>query len=83
MGVDQAFENFCNEGKWVFFKTQKGQHVVEFKGECPVNNEVNPINLQFVVEEDRSSYEMGALLLNHVQVTAEEREKYIEQVYNN
>ena len=56
---------------------------MEFKGECPVNNEINPVNLQFVVEEDRSSYEMGALLLNHVQVTAEEREKYIEQVYNN
>lgn len=81
--VDQAFESFCKEAKWVFFETQKGQHVVEFKGECPVNNEVNPVNLQFIVEEDRSSYEIGALLLNHVQQTTEERTKYIEQIYNN
>lgn len=79
----QAFESFCDEGKWVFFKTQKGQPVVEFKGECPVNNEVKPVNLQFVIEEDRSSYEVGVLLLNHVQQTAEERAQYIEQVFSN
>ncbi|RKJ17429.1 glucosamine 6-phosphate synthetase, partial [Butyricicoccus sp. 1XD8-22] len=29
-----AFENYCEEGKWVYFQTQKNQHVVEFKGSC-------------------------------------------------
>ncbi|MEO4052821.1 glucosamine 6-phosphate synthetase [Solibacillus sp. CAU 1738] len=82
LSAEQTLGNFCKNGKWVYFQTQKRLHVVEFKGECPVDNVVQPINLQFVVEEDRSSYEVGVLLLNHVQQTPEERTKYIEQVYN-
>lgn len=37
--LDEAFTKYCEEGKWVYFQTQKNQHVVEYKGTCPVNGE--------------------------------------------
>ena len=80
---EQAFHNYCEEGKWVYFETQKRQNVVEFKGECPVNGNIQPVNLQFIVNDDLTQHTVGVLLLNHVQQTDEEREAYIQLVYTN
>lgn len=63
------------------FRNTKRQKVVEFKGECPVEDKVQPVNLQFLVEEE-NEFVIGVLLLNHVQQTEEERETYIQTVYN-
>ncbi|HWL24011.1 MAG TPA: glucosamine 6-phosphate synthetase [Ureibacillus sp.] len=77
---DKAFGSYCEDEKWVYFKTQKEQHVVEFKGSCPQNEELKQVNLQFVVEEDRSGYELNVLLLDGVQQTVEQRDMFINDV---
>lgn len=79
---EQAFHNYCEEGNWVYFETQKRQNVVEFKGECPVDENIQPVNLQFIVDDELNQYTVGVLLLNHVQQTDEAREAYIQTVYN-
>ncbi|MFP3919597.1 glucosamine 6-phosphate synthetase [Lysinibacillus telephonicus] len=81
--LDDAFSSFCNEGKWVYFKTQKNQNVVEFKGACPVEGKVNDINLQFVVEDDKTGYQVGVLLLDGVQQTEEDRDQFLNMVVTN
>ncbi|MGE7666064.1 glucosamine 6-phosphate synthetase [Ureibacillus composti] len=78
--LDEAFTNYCKEGKWVYFQTQKNQHVVEYKGTCPVNGEKNEVNLQFVVEKDQSNYDTGVLLLNGVQQEADQRDEFLQTV---
>ena len=78
----QAFNNYCEKGNWVYFETQKRQNVVEFKGECPVDGSIHPVNLQFIVNDEINGYTVGVLLLNHVKQTDEEREAYIQTIYN-
>ncbi|MEK4229164.1 glucosamine 6-phosphate synthetase [Solibacillus sp. FSL H8-0538] len=83
VSIEEALSNYCEKSSWVFFKTQMRKNVVEFKGECQVDKEVQPVNLQFVVDKEITKHELGVLLINHVQQTDADREKYIEQVYMN
>lgn len=78
---EQAFQNYCEEAKWLYFETQKRQNVVEFKGECPVDGNIQPVNLQFIVNDEINQHTVGVLLLDHVQQTDKEREAYIQAVY--
>ena len=78
--LDTAFTKYCEEGKWVYFQTQKNQHVVEYKGTCPVNEEMSEVNLQFVVEKDQSNYDTGVLLLNGVQQEADQRDEFLQTI---
>lgn len=79
--IEEAFNRYCSKSEWVYFETQKRQKVVEFKGECPVKEATEPVNLQFLMEEENDQFFLGVLLLNHVQQTEEERESYIQAVY--
>lgn len=81
MSIDEAFNRYCSKGEWVYFETQKGQKVVEFKGECPVEDAPQSVNLQFLVADENDDFTIGVLLLNHVQQTEQEREAYIQTVY--
>ncbi len=81
--LEDAFSSYCSEGKWVYFKTQKNQNVVEFKGACPVDGKVNDVNLQFVVEDNQKGYQVGVLLLDGVQKTEEERDEFLNMVVTN
>lgn len=78
----QAFHNYCEKGNWVYFETQKRQNVVEFKGECPVEGTIQPVNLQFIINDEINEHTVGVLLVNHVQQTDEQREAFIQMVYN-
>ncbi|WP_042473480.1 hypothetical protein [Bacillus ndiopicus] len=81
--IEEVFNHYCEKGKWVFFKTQREQAVVEFKGKCMINNENQPINMQFLVGNKDSDYQLGALLINNLQQTTEERTKFIDYLYEN
>lgn len=74
---EQSFGNKCNEGEWVYFKTQKNTNVVEFKGTCPVKGEQQEVNLQFIVKDEGKSFELGAMLLNGEQQSEEDRDQII------
>lgn len=80
--IGEAFASYCEDGKWVYFKTQREQHVVEFKGTCPQNNELKTVNLQFVVENDQTGYELNVLLLDNIQQTSEQRDDYLTNVFS-
>lgn len=78
----QAFDNYCKKGNWVYFETQKRQNVVEFKGDCPVEGTFQPVNLQFIVNDEINEHTVGVLLVNHVQQTDEQRQAFFQTVYN-
>ena len=80
--IHDALNNYCEKSEWIFFKTQREERVVEFKGECPVEQDVKPVNFQFIVNKDITEHDLGVLLLNHVQQTEEDREKFINLVYS-
>ncbi|KGR90477.1 glucosamine 6-phosphate synthetase [Ureibacillus massiliensis 4400831 = CIP 108448 = CCUG 49529] len=78
-----AFENYCEEGKWVYFQTQKNQHVVEFKGSCPQDNSSKEVNLQFIVENEQSGFQVGVLLMDSEQQSEEQRDTFLNNVITN
>lgn len=77
---DQAFSNHCEKGKWVYFKTQRNQHVVEYKGSCEVEGKLSEVNLQYVVEDDQKDYQMGVLLLDGEQQSEKIRDDFIQNM---
>ena len=79
---EQTFHNYCEKANWIYFETQKKQNVVEFKGECPVDGTIQPVNLQFIVNDEINEHTVGVLLFNHVQQTEEQRQAFIQTVYN-
>ena len=62
--LEQSFNETCKNPKWIYFETQKRQDVVEFEGECPVNNKNEKINVQFLVDRDMKNVKKGAMLIN-------------------
>ncbi|RHW37635.1 glucosamine 6-phosphate synthetase [Lysinibacillus yapensis] len=80
---EQALDASCSEGKWVYFKTQKNQNVVEFKGACEIEGNQQDVNLQFVVEDDQKSYQVGVLLLDGEQQTEEQRNEFLNSLPSN
>ncbi|WP_332651257.1 glucosamine 6-phosphate synthetase [Lysinibacillus sp. 54212] len=83
ISAEKALKNYCKDSNWVFFKTQRGQNVVEFKGECPVQKNTQPVNIQFIINEEKDDMTVGVMLLNHVQQSPEDRDKYLQLVYAN
>jgi hypothetical protein len=75
--AETAFANHCEKTGWEYFQTKMFEHVVEFKGECQVDNTVQPINLQFIVEKDQSSHRIGAMLINGEAQTEQQRSVFL------
>ncbi|MFC7685026.1 glucosamine 6-phosphate synthetase [Ureibacillus sp. GCM10028918] len=83
ISFENSFATNCTDSKWVYFKTQKNQNVVEFKGTCEVENQKSDLNLQFVVEDDQKGYTMGVLLLDGKQQTEEQRNNMLKLIASN
>lgn len=75
--LESGFVNTCNHPYWVYFKTQKGQDVVEFKGDCPVNKKVAKVNVQFLVDRDMTNVRYGAMLVENKMQEEADRDKYL------
>lgn len=78
--TEEAFNNYCEKGRWEYFQTKMMDHVVEFKGECKIDNKVQPVNLQYVVEKGQTDYRIGAMLVNGEQQTEEQRTAFLSTV---
>ncbi|MEG0385478.1 MAG: glucosamine 6-phosphate synthetase [Solibacillus sp.] len=76
--TDAAFSNVCEKSGWEYFETKMFERVVEFKGDCTVDGKLEPINVQFIVEKDKSSHIVGAMLVNSAQQTDEQRDEFIQ-----
>lgn len=75
--TEMAFSNYCEKSGWEYFQTKMMEHVVEFKGECKVEDSVQSVNLQYVVEKNQTSHHVGAMLVEGVQQTEEQREAFL------
>lgn len=75
--LEDAFASACENPYWVYFETQKGQDVVEFKGDCPVDNKVTKVNVQFLVDKDMTSVQSGAMLADSKMQEEADRDQFI------
>lgn len=75
--LENAFDSLCKNPYWVYFETQKGQDVVEFKGECPINNKNEKVNVQFLVDRDMTEVRNGAMLVDSVMQEEADRDEFI------
>ncbi|MGE7693772.1 glucosamine 6-phosphate synthetase [Lysinibacillus sp. NPDC094177] len=75
--LESGFANTCKNPYWVYFETQKGQDVVEFKGDCPVNNKAAKVNVQFLVDRNMTNVRYGAMLIDNKMLEEADRDKYL------
>lgn len=75
--LEKAFNSTCKNSKWIYFETQKRQDVVEFEGECPINNKEEKVNVQFLVDRDMKNVKKGAMLVNSEIQNETDRDEFI------
>lgn len=75
--LEKAFDLTCSNSKWIYFETQKGQDVVEYEGECPVNNKNEKVNVQFLIDSDMKNVKKGAMLVNSELQEENDRDEFI------
>lgn len=75
--IESGFASVCQNPYWVYFETQKGQDVVEFKGDCPVNNKASKVNVQFLVDRDMTNVRYGAMLVDNTMQEEADRDQYL------
>jgi len=81
VNLESALNGQCDEEEWIYFRTNNRQHVVEFKGACPVNGQKKAnVNLQFIVEKDLSDFTVGAMLLDGEQQSPELRDQFLKEL---
>ena len=64
--VKDAFDTFFSSPTWKYLQAETGEHVVEFTGYCTYMEQKVKAKLQFIVEEGKESFEIGALAFNDV-----------------
>ena len=75
--LETAFTSACQNPYWVYFQTQKGQDVVEFEGNCPINNKDAKINVQFLVDPEMTKVTYGAMLVDSKMQEEAARDHYL------
>ena len=63
---------------WEYFVARSGQHVVQFTG----TKDTQQFVFQFVVEEDLSHYELGALKRNDILLSPDAKWAYVKALTN-
>ena len=80
ISTEDAFKNYCEKSKWEYFQTKMMEHVVEFKGDCQVDNKMQSINLQYVVEKGQTDYHVGAMLVSGEQQSDEQKTAFLTAI---
>lgn len=78
--TEAAFKNYCENSKWEYFQTKMMEHVVEFKGDCQVDDQLRAINLQYVVEKGQTDYRVGAMLVSGEQQSDEQKTAFLTTI---
>lgn len=60
----EAFEAFFGECEWEYFESGDGQNVVEFRGNCMYGEERAAVTIQFLVYEDKGTFEVYTAAIN-------------------
>lgn len=64
-----VFEQFFGTPRWKYFKSEDGQDVVEFTGDCMYADAQVKARIQFIVDEENGTFEAAALAFNKVPQT--------------
>lgn len=75
--LESGLASACKNPYWVYFETQKGQKVVEFKGDCPISHKEKKVNIQFLVDNDRTKVWCGAMLVDNKMQDEKDRDNYL------
>lgn len=75
--LETAFASACQNPYWVYFETQKGQDVVEFEGNCPINKKDAKINVQFLVDPEMTNVKYGAMLVDSKMQEEADRDHFL------
>jgi len=75
--LDTAFASACQNPYWLYFETQKGQDVVEFKGDCPIDNKNAKVNVQFLVDSSMTNVKSGAMLVDNKMQEESDRDNFL------
>ena len=59
-----VFEEFFDNPTWEYFKSDEGQDIVEFTGTCIVLEKKTSAKMQFILDAENDSFEVGALTFN-------------------
>lgn len=63
---DEAFTEFFSDRSWEYFESTDGQDVVEFRGNCMYNDVEVTATIQFILDMDDGTFELGYLAFNDV-----------------
>ena len=74
---EQSLSTHCDKEEWMFFETNRGQKVVEFRGNCTLDDTA-PFNIQFLIDDDIAK--IGAVLFDHEQVAENEKPIYYNKL---
>ena len=61
-----SFESFFGSPTWKYFKSDDGQDVVEFTGNCTYQNVEVKARMQFILDINAGTFQAGALSFNDV-----------------
>lgn len=64
--IGQAFKDFFSSPTWKYFEAESGENVVEFTGHCTYAGQEVKAKMQFIVDKNNGSFEIGALSFNDV-----------------
>ncbi|PLR95870.1 hypothetical protein [Bacillus sp. T33-2] len=79
--IKDAFANFFSSSTWKYFQAETGERVVEFTGYCTYMEKKVKAKLQFIVEEGKESFEIGALEFNDVPQNDLTKAALIQAIY--
>ena len=79
--IEEVFANFFSSPTWKYFEADTGEHVVEFTGYCTYLEKKVKAKLQFIVEEGKDTFEVGALEFNEVPQNELIKNALLEAIY--
>lgn len=79
--VREAFNYSFNEPYWRYYEAKTGQHVVELSGGITHAGESGHAILQFIVNEEATEFEVGAMKLDDSIQKKEDKLAIVQTVY--
>ncbi len=62
----EAFDSFFSNADWRYFESTDGEDVVEFTGDCIYRDAGVTARIQFILDVDAGTFEVGYLAFNEV-----------------
>ena len=79
--VGQALNSFLGNPIWQYFMADSGERVVQCNGTCTYNNKQVEAKIQFIVDEDEGTFEVGALAFNDLEQNLLTTQMFLSKAY--